>query len=513
MNIRNSFFIMALACALSCPCFALAASAQGFVSHHGGGPQSDGAKEGIKLRLAGKPLDESRIGKISPAERDLLLAKQKLFDVDDQVASLIAMQHQIKQMQDELVLLKPRVEKLGGGGAAAIGTVTDIPERFQINPAEPAPATDISLDARTQLLWGAGAGLALLAVLTVFFGWRRKTGAQSNGGEKRLLSHAQALQAAPQFGEARSTAPGKPMFAADTSLSSIYSNVDEPVEVDEVDSLIEEAELYAVHGRADKAIEILNEIIIEHPEKVEVWLLLLSIFRSGRNAIQFETIAKKFLATIGHNDAWKDIQEIGRSIDPDNPLYFDIGIANPTESGIRVKPGKRRLLGDILVEINAISARELESSLADFDHLRDGRLGNYLVTRGLVKQNQLDEALKLQSKEMADESSRQKDNSGAHELPIKAGKPRPISDVLVQMGIVTEQDLDQCLASYDPKRHGHCGTYLMNCGLITKKQYHAALLQQLSGAMAVGAAPSSMEPPKKSGEDYIPWDMPDRLIR
>jgi hypothetical protein len=256
-------------------------------------------------------------------------------------------------------------------------------------------------------------------------------------------------------------------ISGDLPASLLHSK--HAIEPAEVDSMIEEAELYAIHGHLNNAMEILNNIILQYPERVEVWLLLLSIFRG--NARRFEIIARKFLQTMGRNDTWREIQEAGRSMDPDNPLYLD-----PDAPATNKKPNKRRLLGNMLVDMQALSAEDLEKSLRHFDHLRDGRLGKYLVERRQIRQDQLDMALQIQEKESSKPQP-------APKLLGNLGRPRPISDVLVKMGAITEPELEHVLADFDPKRHGHCGNYLMSCGLITQKQLHAALLQQLSGVM------------------------------
>jgi hypothetical protein len=67
----------------------------------------------FRLKLSADTIDESRIGKISPEERSLLLARQKLLDADDQTANFLAMQHQVKQLQDELGQIRSQLSKLG----------------------------------------------------------------------------------------------------------------------------------------------------------------------------------------------------------------------------------------------------------------------------------------------------------------------------------------------------------------------------------------------------------------
>jgi hypothetical protein len=94
----------------------------------------------------------------------------------------------------------------------------------------------------------------------------------------------------------------------------------------------------------------------------------------------------------------------------------------------------------------------------------------------MIAQGQLDEALKLQEKEAPAQPA-------AKVQHASLGKPGPISDVLVRMGMITEPELEHVLSDFDPKRHGHCGNYLVSRGLITERQLHAALLQQLSGAV------------------------------
>ncbi len=249
-------------------------------------------------------------------------------------------------------------------------------------------------------------------------------------------------------------------------------------ELAKIDAMIEEAELYAMHGRWDNAIEILNNIILEFPEKIEAWLLLLSIFRNKASARQFELIARTFLRTMGSNDTWKEIQQAGRSIDPGNRLYFYPDYARTANAEHRIKPNKRRLLGHILIDMKAISSNDLDATLANFDQLRDGRLGGYLITCGLIKRIQLDNALRQQESES---SFSQFSYATSFANPVKAGS---ISDALIQMDLVTEPELDHVLADFDSRCHGRCGNYLVTRGLITQKQLHAALLQQLSGVQA-----------------------------
>lgn len=61
----------------------------------------------------------------------------------------------------------------------------------------------------------------------------------------------------------------------------------------------------------------------------------------------------------------------------------------------------RRLLGDILLGMGAFRLDQFETATAHFDAQRDGRIGEFLVSRGLINHSQLDEALRQQNKEAA----------------------------------------------------------------------------------------------------------------
>ena len=438
-----------------------------------------------------KNLDYKRTGQMDmslsrPFSRNGQTASDRLKD-DGEAIQLTAKESQINELNSKISEMQALIKNL----QASLKQTADVPAAASAVPSQavsaqavsavtvPAPATasfSVGLKNRFWLL-----PPALLLAGGAIFWYRRSKAVQSRvifeDSDPYSVARATAdsqvgMQSikTPAYVDNRNEQALRGMSSDADSLPASMLQGKHVIEPAEVDSMIEEAELYAIHGHLNNAMEILNNIILQYPSRVEVWLLLLSIFRS--NTRQFEVIARKFLQTIGRNDTWRDVQEAGRSIDPNNPLYFD---ANSQE--MSSKPNKRRLLGNILVEMQAISGSELESSLLNFDHLRDGRLGNYLVAGGLIEQKQLDEALKVQEKESPQLQSVVK-------IPFASlGRPGSISDVLVRMGVVTEPELEHVLADFDPKRHGHCGNYLVSCGLITKKQLHAALLQQLGGAM------------------------------
>ncbi len=414
----------------------------------------------LSIPLSKEAQDSSKVEALPQA----LSAKEQ--EIEELNAQISQMQALIKNLQTSL---KPdaNVKAPASSIPAAVVPVTATSAPSAVSSIPPAtslmPETSAVSPALKRAIW------VLLPLVTALLFWYFRNRAN------RGVFDEEEVRSRADIGTISIKTPAYVENSGDDSTgisvglptSPLYrKHAIEPVEVD---SMIEEAELYAIHGHLNNAMEILNNIILQYPERVEVWLLLLSIFRG--NARQFEVIARKFLQTMGRNDTWREIQEAGRSMDPDNPLYLD-----PDAPATNKKPNKRRLLGNILVDMQALSAEDLEKSLRHFDHLRDGRLGKYLVERRQIRQNQLDMALQIQEKESSKPQP-------APKLLGNLGRPRPISDVLVKMGAITEPELEHVLADFDPKRHGHCGNYLVSCGLITQKQLHAALLQQLSGVM------------------------------
>lgn len=533
MSISKSFrafhpaAAITLIAALSFPCAtqainigAVSGNSSGKLNANREGEPSGGKTEGgLELSLSARPLDEARIGEISQEERDLWRLKQKLFYVDDQMNNLLIMQHQLKQMRAELGSLAPRVAGLGSGVHVATGGAGQ-QAGLPVNPAatviHAAGTVDTESSAMMLTRMGVSVALAFLVALALFFGLRRYRMARLQHGNQVLSTpdlpaNPQVAPAVPVIRQAQSfVQPGKVKVDRVSPLSvACASDTDK---LAEVDSMIEEAELYAIHGHPNKAIEILNDIILEYPDKDEVWLLLLSLFGNKKNVQQFESMARKFLSNKGMNNAWKGICKTGRRIDPDNPLYFDAESAYATNAETDIKPGRRRLLGDILVDMNAISMSDLENRIAHFDYLRDGRFGNYLVACGLIEQKQLDEALQQQSKEAVSKLAEPQINSDTRAASVQDEIPHTIGDVLVQMGVVGRQELEHALVDFSPKLHGHCGTYLVTCGLITKRQLYDALLNQIGGAMTVELSAPVKDMPA-GDSDEVPWDLPDRWIR
>ncbi len=90
---------------------------------------------------------------------------------------------------------------------------------------------------------------------------------------------------------------------------------------DEVDPLAE-ADVYLAYGRDEQAEEILREASTREPGRVELKLKLLEIYLQRDDKKTFEIVAEEvYAACEGRGPAWQKVEEMGRKLDPANPLF------------------------------------------------------------------------------------------------------------------------------------------------------------------------------------------------
>ena len=105
-----------------------------------------------------------------------------------------------------------------------------------------------------------------------------------------------------------------------TGSSLVYSpsQLDAAGDVDPV----AEADVYLAYGRDLQAEEILKEALRTNPTRVAIHAKLLEIYAKRRDLKGFEVIATDALKlTQGNGPEWAYICELGRDIDPVNPMY------------------------------------------------------------------------------------------------------------------------------------------------------------------------------------------------
>ena len=452
----------------------------------------------FRLKLSGDPIDESRIGKISPEERALLLARQKLFDADDQTASFLAMQHQVKQLQEELGQIKLQLAQLGVNPNLTVASATSpsptlatasapavapviAASGLQVNPPKPVIAIKQPVVQQDnadiyRLI------IALVLILTILALWlalrhytknKSRIGFRSQRYDESFLKETVATEDSPAPLKAVISPPvskvpspaqpksnSAPVLPEPPKVSAVKIEIAPPPppppqiedEASEEDSMLEEAGLYAAHGRPAKAAEILLEVIKQRPSKAEAWPLLFSIYSSLGKAAEFEKSAKEFLIHHKDSPSWRGIQALGRTLDQNNPLYID---NNSSISASPLMPDAahlRRPVGDVLLDMGVLSKQDLQNCLDDFDPKKHGRFGGYLVARKVITLAQLDQALLQQQ--------------GLHKEEEKSGD------------LPSLQDMENFLADFDPKRDGTVGEFLASRNAVTPGQLSQLLKRQ-----------------------------------
>lgn len=131
---------------------------------------------------------------------------------------------------------------------------------------------------------------------------------------------------------------------------------------------------------------------------------------------------------------------------------------------------KARLLGDILLEIGAISPEELQRNLREQNSgsviVADRRLGQLLLRKGLITPSKLARALIIQQQERS-------------QLRLA---PQVLGEFLVDKGYITPQQLEHALAEQlrlDQKGHRlSLGQILEGLNMISKEQIEQAAKEQ-----------------------------------
>ena len=168
------------------------------------------------------------------------------------------------------------------------------------------------------LLIGGATALAL-ALLYVFLARRRRSATTKF---EDSIGASTDLRTSTVFGNTG----GGVVNTGDNSLVSDFSregmgNID----TGDVDP-IAEAEVYLAYGRDNQAEEILRDALTKTPDRQEIRLKLLEIYAQQNKAAAFEATASElFHATHGNGEIWAKAAQLGRTIDPENPLYASKG--------------------------------------------------------------------------------------------------------------------------------------------------------------------------------------------
>jgi len=195
--------------------------------------------------------------------------------------------------------------------------------------APPAPAAAPADDSFVASLFEPPyiiPGIAGLAVLLGgFLFWRRRQGGDRNkfSGETSFIESK--IQPDSFFGASGGQRVDTRDGAANSASSSLNYSLSQLDAIGDVDP-VAEADVYLAYGRDLQAEEILKEAQRSDPDRLAIRTKLLEVYAKRADLKTFETQARQLQGlTNGQGEDWTKAQELGRQIDPTNPLYTEGG--------------------------------------------------------------------------------------------------------------------------------------------------------------------------------------------
>ena len=255
------------------------------------------------------------------------------------------------------VLVAPAASVLMASAPVAVKKPVAVPP-----PPPPEPSLIDELTDNPLVLPGLGLLLALLAG----FGFYRykKRNDQPSVDSSFLESR---LQPDSFFGASGGQRIDTSEGGNATGSSLVYSpsQLDAAGDVDPV----AEADVYLAYGRDLQAEEILKEALRTNPSRVAIHAKLLEIYAKRRDLKGFEMIAAEaFTLTRGNGPEWAYICELGRDLEPGNPMYQPGG---QPQAATRAEPGQRPDVSGSFAAATIpqmlVSQPEASASSVDFD--------------------------------------------------------------------------------------------------------------------------------------------------
>lgn len=269
----------------------------------------------FRLKLSSADLNVALIGKLTEEQRKFLRERQFLLDADDQMSSFLALRHRVGELEKQLDAMRLKM-------TSAVAPPVQ---------SRPAPAAAIRIGSEAWQLAQYGLTLYLLpfsqiivAVLALFFVVRYYSSVKENLAARGLLrrgprSKRRAVVIEPEKGAPPVTEFDKTLVIAATPPAAASA----PATVDSTDAILEEAQLYVIHGHPDRAINLLEEQIRNNRGEVRIWMLLFVIYRSQGMKLEFEKLANRFRNAHRDEELWENIQTLGNELDPKNELYLN----------------------------------------------------------------------------------------------------------------------------------------------------------------------------------------------
>ena len=316
-------------------------------------PAPEAQKDVLKLSKAapaanGKAAEEAKSlreqvaaqeAKLRAQEEDATAREKTLREANQRVAMLekqVADMQKLVAMKEQALsdAAKPAPEPAPAAEPAPVAETPAPQPEAEAKPA-PKPAVPVAKPpvapaapeaswyeplVANPLYWGGGlAALGLGGVLWWMMsgGRRRKTGATTVMDDSLLPGNDGKPISVIGASSGGTVNTGDTSFLTDFSQAGLGT-----IDTHDVDP-IAEAEVYMAYGRDAQAEEILKEAINKSPDRHEVRVKLLEIYAARRNTQAFAAVAGDLYAALGSDThpLWEKACEMGREIDPTNPLY------------------------------------------------------------------------------------------------------------------------------------------------------------------------------------------------
>jgi pilus assembly protein FimV len=224
----------------------------------------------------------------------------------------------------------PALVASAAASAPAPAVVPSAPVRAsapRIAPSAPsaAPADDSFVSSLFEPPYIIPGIAALVVLLGGFLVWRRRQGGDRNkfSGETSFIESK--IQPDSFFGASGGQRVDTRDGAANSASSSLNYSLSQLDAIGDVDP-VAEADVYLAYGRDLQAEEILKEAQRSDPDRLAIRTKLLEVYAKRADLKTFETQARQLQGlTNGQGEDWTKAQELGRQIDPTNPLYTEGG--------------------------------------------------------------------------------------------------------------------------------------------------------------------------------------------
>ena len=286
----------------------------------------------------GSKADAKTQERLQALEEELAAKSRALQESQDRVGQL---ERAVRDMQQLLAMKSQEAVKPGAAPAAPAApepprtqapapaptpAAKPVPTPAPVPPVPPPPAQEeaswLSTFLSNPIYIGGLVAAGLLSGLLwmMMMGSRRRQGL--NKFEDSIMTGGE-FKSGAVFNTGGAESAASPTNTEGSMLLTDFSRLGlGAIDTHEVDP-IAEAEVYMAYGRDAQAEEILKEALEKDSSRHEVALKLLEIYAARKDPLAFETTASELYAGLGGQDTpvWQRAAEMGRSIDPENPLY------------------------------------------------------------------------------------------------------------------------------------------------------------------------------------------------